>query len=296
MKILILGISGMLGHKAFEILSQNDKYEVFGTIRRKNDIKEYFSESKNVRNIFSGIDACNLNSVLDLIDNQSPDLILNCIGIIKQVKESQNELLSIEINSLFPHKLANHIKGSKIRLVHVSTDCVFSGHKGNYLETDNSDAQDLYGKTKFLGELVNYSNCITIRTSIIGPELKTKISLLEWFLSQKGAVNGYVNAIYTGFPTIELINIIENYIIPNSTFSGLYNVSSPLISKFELLKMISKVYKKEIIINPLDEFKNNKSLNCDKFIKDFKFKQKPWSQMVLEMNADYNEKNSVSVS
>ena len=212
MKILILGISGMLGHKAFEILSQNDKYEVLGTVRSKNDIDEYFSESNNVRNIFSGIDARNLNSVLDLIDNLRPDLILNCIGLIKQVKEFQNELLSIEINSLFPHKLANHIKGSKIRLIHISTDCVFSGDKGNYLEKDNSDAKDLYGKTKYLGELVNYSNCITIRTSIIGPELKTKKSLLEWFLSQKDTVNGYVNAIYTGFPTNELINIIENYI------------------------------------------------------------------------------------
>ena len=185
MKILILGISGMLGHKAFEILSQNDKYEVLGTVRSKNDIDEYFSESNNVRNIFSGIDARNLNSVLDLIDNLRPDLILNCIGLIKQVKEFQNELLSIEINSLFPHKLANHVEGSKTRLIHISTDCVFSGDKGNYLEKDNSDAKDLYGKTKYLGELINYSNCITIRTSIIGPELKTKKSLLEWFCLRK---------------------------------------------------------------------------------------------------------------
>ena len=131
----------MLGHKAFEILSLNDKYEVFGTLRIENDIKRYFSESKNCRNIFSGIDARNLSSVLDLIDSLRPDLVLNCIGIIKQLKESHNALLSIEINSLFPHKLANHIEGSKTRLIHISTDCVFSGEKGNYIETDYSNAK-----------------------------------------------------------------------------------------------------------------------------------------------------------
>ena len=275
----------MLGHKAFKLLTLNDKNEVYGTLRSENDIKKYFSESKYCRNIFSGIDALNTNSVLALIDELTPDLVLNCIGIIKQLKESQNPLLSIEINSLFPHKLATHLEGSKTRLIHISTDCVFSGEKGNYLETDYSDAKDLYGKTKFLGELTSYKNSITLRTSIIGPELKSKVSLLEWFLGQKRAVDGYTNAIYSGFTTTELTKIIENYIIPNPKFYGLYNVSSPSISKYELLKTISEVYGKEIIIKPYNEFKNNKSLNCDKFMSDFKFKQKPWGQMVLEMQS-----------
>tara|TARA_B100001564_G_C20631007_1_gene667163 strand:- start:659 stop:1543 length:885 start_codon:yes stop_codon:yes gene_type:complete len=285
LKILILGISGMLGHKAFELLSLNDKYETFGTLRNDNDISIYFSESKNRRNIISGIDALNPNSVLELLDDLNPDLIINCIGIIKQLKESKNPLLSIEINSLFPHRLASHVEGSKTRLIHISTDCVFSGEKGNYTETDNSDAKDLYGKTKFLGELLSYKNSITIRTSIIGPELKGKLSLLEWFLAQKETINGYTKAIYSGFPTIELINIIENYIIPNPQFYGLYNASSLPISKYDLLKIISKVYKKEININPFNEFRTDKSLNCNKFIKDFKFEQKPWPQMILEMQS-----------
>ncbi len=275
----------MLGHKAFELLNLNDKYEVFGTLRNENDIKKYFIESKNSRNIFSGIDALNLNTVLALIDKLSPDLILNCIGIIKQLKQSHNALLSIEVNSLFPHKLAAHLEGSKTRLIHISTDCVFSGEKGNYVEADYSDAKDLYGKTKFLGELKSYKNSITLRTSIIGTELKGKVSLLEWFLAQKESVNGYTNAIYSGFPTTELINIIENYIIPNPTFSGLYNVSSIPISKHELLKIVAKVYNIQIIINPFNEFKNDKSLNCNKFISDFKFKQKTWPQMILEMHS-----------
>lgn len=275
----------MLGHKAFELLNLNDKYEVFGTLRNEKDIKKYFSESKNSRNIFSGIDALNLNTVLALIDKLSPDLVLNCIGIIKQLKESHNALLSIEVNSLFPHKLAAHLEGSKTRLIHISTDCVFSGEKGYYVEADYSDAKDLYGKTKFLGELKSYKNSITLRTSIIGTELKGKVSLLEWFLAQKESVNGYTNAIYSGFPTTELINIIENYIIPNPTFSGLYNVSSIPISKHELLKIVAKVYNIQIIINPFNEFKNDKSLNCNKFISDFKFKQKTWPQMILEMHS-----------
>ena len=273
----------MLGHKAFEILSLNDKYEVYGTLRSENDIKKYFSESKNCRNIFSEIDALDLNSVFDIIDSLRPDLVINCIGIIKQLKESHNALLSIEINSLFPHKLADHIKGSKIRLIHISTDCVFSGDKGNYIETDHSDAKDLYGKTKFLGELINYNNCITIRTSIIGPELQTKVSLLEWFLSQKGEVNGYVNAIYSGLTTNELILIIEKYIIPAPEKKGLYHLSSDPISKYNLLKIIAKIYNKKIKINPFNEFKNNKSLNCDKFIDDFNFKKKSWVQMIKEL-------------
>ncbi len=273
----------MLGHKAFERLSLNDEYQVFGTLRNENDIKKYFKKSKNTSNIFSKIDALNLNTVLKLIDKLRPDLILNCIGIIKQLKESQKPLLSIEINSLFPHKIANHIENSKTRLIHISTDCVFSGVKGNYLETDYSDAKDLYGKTKYLGELTSYKNSITLRTSIIGPEIKGKVSLLEWFLRQKKMVNGYTNAVYSGFPTIELINIIENYIIPNPSIYGLYNVASDPISKYELLKIISKVYHKQIIINSFNEFKSDKSLNCGKFIKDFNFKKKAWSQMILEM-------------
>lgn len=273
----------MLGHKAFNHFSKSSDFETFGTLRNSSDVKKFFFKSDNIESIFSNIDVLNINSVFELIEKTNPDIILNCVGVIKQIKESKNPLLSIEINSLFPHKVANFIKNSKTRLIHISTDCVFSGEKGNYIESDYSDAKDLYGMTKYLGELVNYSNCVTLRTSIIGSELKTKLSLFEWFLAQKGSVNGYTNAIYSGFPTTELINIIENYIIPNPSLSGLYNVASDPISKYELLKIIAKVYNKEITINSYEEFKNDKSLNCDKFISDFKFKKKSWPHMILEM-------------
>ncbi|MAJ05453.1 MAG: NAD(P)-dependent oxidoreductase [Crocinitomicaceae bacterium] len=285
MKILVLGITGMLGHKAFNHFSFSKDFQTYGTLRNKKDISKYFDKNQNKKNIFSNVDVLNTNDVFKLIDKIKPDIIINCIGIIKQLKETHNSLLSIELNALFPHKLANFIEGTNSRLIHISTDCVFSGAKGNYLEEDHSDAQDIYGKTKFLGELINYNNSITIRTSIIGPELKGKLSLLEWFLSQKQSINGYTNAIYSGFSTNELVNIIENYIIPNPSISGLYNVASDPISKYELLKIISKVYHKEIIIIPFDKFKSDKSLNCGKFIKDFNFRKKTWFQMILEMKS-----------
>lgn len=283
MRILVLGITGMLGHKAFEYFSGLKNYDTFGTLRKENDILKYFNKSINKENIFSNINALNTEGVYKIINKIKPDIILNCIGIIKQLKESKDPMLSIEINALFPHKLASFLEGTTTRLVHISTDCVFSGNKGNYFEKDVSDAKDLYGKTKFLGELNSYKNSITLRTSIIGPELKTKVSLLEWFLSQKDDINGYVNAIYSGFPTNELINIIDNYIIPNNNLYGLYNVSSSSINKFELLSLIKKEYKKNILIKPFQGFKNDKSLNCERFMSDFKYQFKSWELMVKEM-------------
>ena len=273
----------MLGHKAFEVLNLNSKYKVFGSLRNANDIKKYYSDSKNSSNIFSNVDALNPESAFNLIEKLNPDIILNCIGIIKQLKEALDPVLSIEINSLFPHKLAKHIKNSKTRLIHISTDCVFSGDRGNYKEDDNSDAKDLYGKSKYLGELINYDNCITLRTSIIGPELKGKVSLLEWFLNQKSPIKGFTNAIYSGFTTLELINIIESYIIKKPSKNGLYHLSSNPISKYELLKIIAKTYNVKTEIEPDEEFKNNKSLNSDLFKKDFGYIVKPWGQMISEM-------------
>lgn len=285
MKILVFGITGMLGHKAFSIFSENPKFETFGTVRKASDITNYFKDSKN---IFSNVDALKPESAFNLIEKLNPDIILNCIGVIKQLKEAKDPILSIEINSLFPHKLARHIRDSQTRLIHISTDCVFSGDTGNYKEGDISDAKDLYGKSKYLGELINYDNCITLRTSIIGPELKGKLSLLEWFLGQEKPIKGFTNAIYSGFTTLELINIIEKYVIKNPTKNGLYHLSSNPISKFKLLKTIAKKYAKQNEIEPFEDFKNNKSLNSDLFKKDFGYIVKSWEQMISEMYKNYS--------
>ena len=280
----------MLGHKAFNHFSKSSDFETFGTLRNSSDVKKFFFKSDNIESIFSNVDVLNINSVFELIEKTNPDIILNCVGVIKQIKESKNPLLSIEINSLFPHKVANFIKNSKTRLIHISTDCVFSGEKGNYIESDYSDAKDLYGKTKYLGELVNYSNCLTLRTSIIGPELKTKLSLLEWFLSQKISVNGFVNAIYSGLTTMELIKVIETYIIPQNDKYGLYHVSSEPISKHNLLAEIAREFNFDIKILRSEEFFNNKSLNSQKFTNDFGYQKKSWNKMILEMKNNMIEK------
>lgn len=285
MKILVLGITGMLGHKAFFSLSQNQKFETFGTLRKAEDISKYFKGSNKV---FSNVDALNPESVFNLIDKLNPDIVINCIGVIKQTKEAKDPIMSIEINSLFPHRLAKKLKNFNTRLIHVSTDCVFSGDAGNYKEIDNSDARDLYGKSKYLGELINYERCITIRTSIIGPELKGKLSLLEWFLSQEKPIKGFTNAIYSGFTTHEFINIIENYVIKKPFKNGLYHLSSNPISKYDLLIKIAKTYNKEILIERFDDYKNNKTLNSDLFKNDFGYIVKTWDQMISEMYKSSN--------
>ena len=208
----------MLGHKLMQVLS--DKFLITGTVRGEcSDLSDHpvFSDMK----IIGNIRADDLKSVHKAIDKTKPDVVINCIGIVKQLPAAQDPLQSIAINALFPHQLAKICRQKNIRLIHMSTDCVFSGQKGYYTEEDPSDAEDLYGKTKFLGE-VDYPGCLTIRTSIIGRELDTTHGLIEWFLSQEGkTVSGYKKAIFSGLTTIALSEIIAQIIIRSScTLTG----------------------------------------------------------------------------
>ena len=179
--------------------------------------------------ILGGVDADNFDSVIRAISSVRPNIIINCIGIIKQLPIAKDPLTAITVNAQLPHRISLVSQSVGARFIQISTDCVFDGTKGNYTEEDNSTATDLYGKTKFLGE-VEYPHCITLRTSIIGHELKTEFSLIDWFLSQEKEVNGFTNAIYSGFSTYEMVNIISNYVIPNKHLSGIYHVSSNYIT------------------------------------------------------------------
>ena len=286
MKVLILGISGMLGHKAFEIFRKNKNYSVYGTLRSKKTIPHF----ANKKNIFSNFDAKNPEKFFDLIEKIKPNLIINCIGVISQRKEILDLETAIQINSLFPHKIAKHIKNTNIRLVQISTDCIFSGKRGNYKESDLPDAEDFYGKTKYLGELIQYENCLTLRTSIIGHEIKEKLSLLEWFLSQKTPIKGYTNAIYTGFTTFELVNIIEKFIIKNKN-NGLFHLASKPISKYDLLNLIARHYQHDLKILKDPSYKSDKSLNASRFLKTFNYEVKSWDLMIKEMYLDNNNIN-----
>jgi dTDP-4-dehydrorhamnose reductase len=286
MKVLILGGSGMLGHKAYQVLSKEfDSYATFRDFSKRLYNSGIFDVSK----ILDGIDIFDFETVKKAIQVIKPNFIINCIGIIKQLPEAYNYKVSIMTNSLFPHLLAEYCDKEGIKFIHISTDCVFSGRNGNYSEDELSDADDLYGKSKFLGE-INYGNTLTLRTSIIGHELFSNISLVNWFIQNKNKkVNGYTNAIYTGFPTFtfckEIIRAIKYY--PN--LKGLYNISSEKISKFELLKIINHVYNLNIEIIPYDKYYCDRSLNSLKYRTDTGFKPYTWEEMITEMYKDFKK-------
>jgi len=288
MKILILGVSGMLGHTLFRQFSEKQDYIVFGTVRSISKVGRLLSTELQEQ-IINCVDAINVDSIINAIRIAKPDVIINCIGIIKQLDISNDPLIVIPINSLFPHRLANICAVCNSRLIHISTDCVFNGKKGNYSEDDPSDADDLYGKTKFLGE-IQYDHCVTIRTSIIGHELNTRFGLVEWFLSQKSKVKGYDKAFFTGFPTIELANIIHKFVIPNQTIHGLYNVSSNKISKYELLKLIADRYSKQIEIEKDDSIVIDRSLNSSRFRKLTGYIPPSWNDLVNMMYIDQQKR------
>ncbi|MBU0721471.1 SDR family oxidoreductase [bacterium] len=280
-KILILGVTGMLGHTLFKEMSKNESFHVYGTTRSKSSLEHYFTPEE-MNHIRGGVDADNFDTVIRAIASVQPSIIINCIGIIKQLPIAKDPLTAITVNAQLPHRISLVARSANARFIHISTDCVFNGKKGNYNEEDQSDAEDLYGRTKFLGE-VDYPHCVTLRTSIIGHELKTELSLIDWFLSQEKEINGFTKAIYSGFTTIEMVNIISNYVIPNKELSGLYHVSSEAISKYDLLNIMKEVYKKEIIIKPYDDFVLDRSLSCEKFKSATGYQSAEWKVMLKNM-------------
>ncbi len=280
-RVLILGITGMLGHTLFKEMNKNTNLEVFGTTRNKNGLENYFTEDEMIK-IRGNVDADNFETVIRAIASVQPTIIINCIGIIKQLPISKDPLTAITVNAQLPHRISLVARSANARFIHISTDCVFNGKKGNYTEKDHSNAEDLYGRTKFLGE-VAYPHCVTLRTSIIGHELKTNYSLVDWFMSQQNDVNGFTKAMYSGFPTIEIVNIISNYVIPNKNLTGLYHVSSDPISKFDLLNILKEIYKKDININPFSDFVLDRSMNSDKFKIATGYVAPSWNQLIENM-------------
>ena len=290
MKILILGATGMLGHKLMQILSQ--KYPVTGTVR--GNASDYANHPiLSGLHLLGNISADDLAGIQQVIKQTKPDVMINCIGIVKQLPAAQDPLQSIAINALFPHYLAKICRQNNIRLIHMGTDCVFSGHTGNYSENDLSDAEDLYGKTKFLGE-VNYPGCLTIRTSIIGRELSTSHGLLEWFLSQEGkTVPGYKRVIFSGLTIITLSEIISKIISDYPALNGIQQIASEPISKYDLLNLVKKIYGMTITIEPDETFINDRSLNPQKFKKETNITIPSWEYMIDQMHRDSTPYNTL---
>lgn len=279
MKILILGGSGMLGHRLWINLSQS--HETWVTVHGEG------SEFPNVpefpkKYIRPHVDALVPEQVIRAIVSVEPTLVINCIGLVKQNSLAKDSFSVISLNALLPHRVALVCLAAKIRMIHISTDCVFSGKKGRYVETDPSDADDLYGRTKFLGE-VDYPHTVTLRTSIIGRELKTHHGLIEWFLAQKETIRGYKKAIYTGFTTDEFSRIILNHVIPRTDLSGVYHVSSDPISKYDLLMRVKEAFRRDLTILPDEDFVCDRSLNSTRFRGITGYKPPAWIEMVDEL-------------
>ena len=278
--VLILGATGMMGNTLFRFLRQSPNFITFGAIRSKED-KKYFQEADR-QYILSGLDISNLNMLNELFIEIKPDVVVNCIGIVKQLSEADDPLQAIPINSLLPHQLSKICFAHHSRLIHLSTDCVFSGNKGLYSESDFPDANDLYGRSKYLGE-VNYPNAITLRTSIIGHEIHSNKSLINWFLSQSGEILGFTKAIFSGLPTVELSRVIRDYVIPNPLLHGMYHVSCEPIDKFNLLNLVKKAYSHNIKIIPSDDFKIDRSLDSSRFQAATGYHPLGWTDLILRM-------------
>lgn len=280
-KVLILGASGLIGSGIFKSLFHDPNLEVIGTIRNPK-LRKYF-DVKIAKKLISGVDVMARNRVPNLLEKLRPEIVINCIGLTKHIPGGNDPLEAIPMNAYLPHFLASQCEQYGCRLIHISSDCVFSGSRGGYLESDAPDAADIYGKSKALGELTD-GKAITLRTSTIGHELNSSYGLLNWFLDQTGDCKGYKKAIFSGVTTDELARIIQNFVIPNPKLSGLYHISGPPISKFDLLNLIAMEYGKKIKIKPEAKFKIDRSLNCEKFEIDTGYKPQEWPKLIKMMH------------
>ena len=278
MKVMIFGAGGMLGSTLIKTISHNSSYEVYGTLRNKIN---FFDKNNSIK-IFTNISGEKIKDIREILMQIKPDIIINCIGVVKQLKAANDHELSIFTNSLFPHQLHKLCKEINARLIHISTDCVFSGKKGLYSENDNPDPSDLYGLSKLLGE-INSENVLTIRTSMIGHSLNSNHGLIDWFLDQNIKIKGYRKAIFSGLTTLELSKVILKYVLPKNSLNGIIHISNVPISKFDLLNLVSGVYKKSIIISPDDNLIVDRSLNSSKFLKQTGYGPPSWETMIEEM-------------
>jgi dTDP-4-dehydrorhamnose reductase len=284
LRVLVLGATGMLGSTFFRALSMDKSIEVFGTVRDTGGAMHFSPSLRHA--LIPNVHLEGETGLITAFSTTQPDVVVNCVGIIKQLPGANDHLSSLAINSSLPHRIAKYSSMVGARLIHFSTDCVFSGKDGNYTEGDFADAYDVYGRTKLLGE-VEYKNTITLRTSIIGHELTSSNSLIDWFLRQSGEVKGFRRAIFSGLPTIEIVRIVRDYVLPNPDLNGIYHLSVDSINKYDLLSLVSENYAKDVILIPDDKLIIDRSLNSDKFRAATGFYPKPWPELITAMQADY---------
>ncbi len=286
MRILVLGGEGMLGHKVFQTLSP--RFETWATVRgpagAARQLPVYAMADE--RSVIGGVDAHDIDGVVRAFERAKPDVVVNCVGIVKQRAEAHDPLVSVTVNSLFPHRLAGLCGATGARLIQVSTDCVFSGRRGRYAETDVADADDLYGRSKLLGEVMG-PGCLTVRTSIVGREFRRRTGLLEWFLNQRGlTVHGYRRMMFSGFPTRSFAGILAAVIERHSGLEGLYHVASAPISKYDLLVKLRDALKLDIAIEAIDGPCIDRTLDGSRFVNDTGYSIPTWDQLIADIAAD----------
>ncbi len=278
MKVLILGGAGMLGHQLWKTFA--DRFDTFVSLR--SSAAGHGSLFRKDRTV-EGVSTEDVDSMVGALARIRPEVIINCIGVVKQQSAARDPLACIGINSLFPHRLARLCLAGGVRLVHLSTDCVFSGKKGNYREEDIPDPEDLYGRSKLLGEVVG-PGCLTIRTSIIGRELNSRQGLIEWFLSQEGKkISGYRKAIFSGLTTAVLSSLLADIVTRHRHLEGLWHVAADPISKYDLLKLVRSAFQARIEIEPNDGFQCDRSLCGARFQEAAGWKAPPWPRMIADL-------------
>lgn len=279
-KLLVLGASGMLGSAVLRFFANSDGYSVSGSARSANGVPQLTATLRE--RVIGGVDVENVDSLARLFDSIQPDVVINCIGLVKQLAEADDPLAAIPINALLPHRLARLCDLAGARFIHISTDCVFSGRKGMYRENDASDAGDLYGRSKYLGE-VDYPHAVTLRTSIIGHELGQPHGLVGWFLSQNTAIKGYTRALFSGLPTVELALVMRDFVLTQPNLHGVHHVSAAPISKFDLLRLVAQAYERPIEITPDDELVIDRSLDSSRFRQLTGYMPPDWPELVQRM-------------
>ncbi len=280
-KVLVLGATGMLGNAVLRFFNAAGRYDVVGSVR-SYAAKQALPVNLHAK-LVAGVNVDSPDSLMRLFAAVRPQVVINCIGLVKQLDGADDPLSALPINALLPHRLAHLCKAAGARLLHISTDCVFSGQRGMYREEDVSDAKDLYGRSKFLGEVAGH-HAVTLRTSIIGHELSGHHGLIGWFLAQQGPVSGYTKAVFSGLPTVELSRVMHDFVIPNEGLHGLYHVSADPIDKYSLLREVARVYGKAIEVSPDQTLVIDRSLDSTRFRDAAAYAPPGWLDLIHRMH------------
>lgn len=278
-RVLILGGTGMLGHKLWQTLQS--RMDAWVTVRDTSPISLFQHPQ-----VIAGVDAERFDSIVRAFETARPGVVINCVGIVKQLERAADPVATIGINALLPHRIAALAHATGARVVQISTDCVFSGDHGGYRESDRPDAVDLYGRTKCLGELSGPGR-LTLRSSIIGRQLDSATGLTEWFLSHRGGhVRGYTQARFSGVTTRVLSDVIGHVIEHCPALEGVYHVASEPISKYDLLRKLNEAFDARVAIEPSEDLRIDRSLDGSRFEAATGLVMPSWDAMIRELAAD----------